>query len=45
MNAIMQRWIRTYRAELLDRTLILNQTLYRAKIRCNALDQAFLCSG
>jgi putative transposase len=26
MNAIMERWIRTCRAELLDRTLILNQT-------------------
>jgi len=25
MNAIMERWIRTCRAELLDRTLILNQ--------------------
>jgi transposase InsO family protein len=25
MNAIMKRWIRTCRAELLDRTLILNQ--------------------
>jgi hypothetical protein len=24
MNAIMQRWIRTWRAEPLDRTLILN---------------------
>jgi putative transposase len=26
MNAIMERWIRTCRTELLDRTLILNQT-------------------
>jgi len=26
MNAIMERWVRTCRAELLDRTLILNQT-------------------
>jgi transposase InsO family protein len=26
MNAIMERWIRTCRSELLDRTLILNQT-------------------
>ncbi|MFC0112080.1 integrase [Kibdelosporangium aridum] len=26
MNAIMERWIRTCRAELLDRTLILNQS-------------------
>jgi putative transposase len=25
MNAIMERWIRTCRAELLDRTLIINQ--------------------
>jgi transposase InsO family protein len=25
MNAIMERWIRTYRTELLDRTLIVNQ--------------------
>jgi putative transposase len=25
MNAIMERWIRTCRAELLDRTLIVNQ--------------------
>ena len=25
MNAIMERWVRTCRAELLDRTLVLNQ--------------------
>jgi hypothetical protein len=25
MNAIMERWVRTYRAELLDRTLIVNR--------------------
>lgn len=25
MNAIMERWVRSYRAELLDRTLIVNQ--------------------
>ena len=25
MNAVMQRWVRTCRRELLDRTLILNQ--------------------
>jgi hypothetical protein len=25
MNAVMERWVRTCRRELLDRTLILNQ--------------------
>jgi hypothetical protein len=32
MNAIMERWVKTLRAELLDRTLIWNQTLYRVRI-------------
>ncbi len=33
MNAIMERWIRTCRAELLDRTLVLNQAHLRHALR------------
>jgi transposase InsO family protein len=33
MNAIMERWIRTCRRELLDRTLTLNQTHLRHALR------------
>lgn len=29
MNAIMERWVKTLRAELLDRTLIWNETHLR----------------
>jgi transposase InsO family protein len=33
MNAIMERWVRTLRAELLDRTLIWNETHLRQALR------------
>ncbi|MET8759539.1 integrase core domain-containing protein [Lentzea sp. NPDC004782] len=33
MNAIMERWVRTLRAELLDRTLIWNQVHLRHALR------------
>ncbi|MEV6611876.1 integrase core domain-containing protein [Kutzneria sp. NPDC051319] len=33
MNAFTERWVKTLRAELLDRTLIWNQTLLRHALR------------
>jgi len=33
MNAIMERWVKTLRAELLDRTLIWNETHLRRALR------------
>jgi putative transposase len=33
MNAIMERWVRSCRAELLDRTLIVNQADLRHALR------------
>jgi hypothetical protein len=33
MNAIMERWVKTLRSELLDRTLIWNETHLRRALR------------